>query len=82
MAKELHRGVMWKFEDSKIRFNDAQKQVFLNSADTDEDGLKSLSDNYHKNNHIKYLFFKPDYENLSNYFFYQTLNFRKIIQYF
>ena len=42
--------------------------MFSNSAGADVDGLKSLKDrylNYHKYKHIKQLFLKPVYENLS-----------------
>ena len=70
MSTVLKRGVPWRSGALKD-FNEAYKQMFSKSAKSDEYGLKSLTDSYHKNRnykHLKHLLFKPDYENLSNFF--------------
>ena len=69
MTTILNHGASWRFLDSKKQFNEAYKQMFSNLAGADVDELKSLTDRYHKyHKHIKHISFKPDYENLSNFF--------------
>ena len=61
--QELSNGVQYWTSGSKERL----QQMFSNSAEEKEDGVKSFTESYHKykREYVKHLSFNPEEENLS-----------------